>query len=133
MALDQRTRTVLINQGVITETGLTAKARYRHCHHGCGLVLLAGTWLGLEAWCDPWPITAKGELDALLAGRRSYTFSVYSLGLNFRGRWDIRHKGPDRYDVHAEHRCGQPHPDINWARVHVAKGAARDRPDLPPF
>lgn len=134
MGMNQRTRALLINQGVMTETGLTAKARHRHCKRGCGLVLLAGTWLGLEAWCDPWPITTKGELDALMAGRHTYTYSTLTLGLDFRGHHTIATKSPERYDVHAEHRCGQPHPDVNWLRVRAAKeGRTHEIPSTPPF
>lgn len=135
MAFDQRTRDMLVEQGAITgRHGLTVKARYRTCPHGCGLILLAGQWLGFELWADPWPITAKGELDATLAGRQTYTRSAMTLGLLPRLAADIREKPPQRYDVHAEHRCGQPHPAIDYARI--PKRATADATSagiLPPF
>ena len=34
MVMDQRTRALLINQGVMTHDGLTVKARHRHCNRG---------------------------------------------------------------------------------------------------
>ena len=131
MTLDQRTRAMLVANGTLTPTGLTVKARHLHCPRGCGLVLLACQWLGFEFWCDPWPLTVRGELEALLAGRTTFTRGTYTDGLRLRQRWDIAVKSPDRHDVHAEHLCGHPHHEVNHARIRPER--ATSRYDAPPF
>lgn len=129
MALTQRVREHLINTGVITARGLTRHATYRHCPRGCGLLLIASQDLGHETWCDPWPITPKGELDAHLSGTRTWTLILGQLCWRDADRITFRDANTDQ--VFAEHQCGKPQPEINYA--HIQK---RQRPDYtqePPF
>lgn len=128
--LEPRTRAMLVERGVLTEAGLTAVAKYRHCRR-CGLLLLAAHWLGLEAWCDPWPLTPRGELDAVMAGRPTFTRMPISEGLRPRDAYEIRARSPLTHDVHSEHRCGQPQPEIAWGRVPAPKPAPDPNAPIP--
>lgn len=118
----------LVATGVLTESGLGRKAQLRR-HKPCGLPILTGLdddVLAFEARCDLGELTATGEANALVDGRRTYE-------LNVRG--EIRHR--DRYaitrrpagaatTVLAEHRCAAPIPAA-WC-VPAPKTASR-RPD----
>jgi hypothetical protein len=118
----------LIDTGVITQRGLTRRATYRHCP-GCGLLLLAAQDMGHEIWCDPWPITAKGELDALLAGAATYTRVLGELA--WRDATRITFRDADHDDVFSEHRCGIAQPEMNHSRV--TKYTRPDYSAAPPF
>ena len=91
-----------------------SRTAYLTKHH-CGADLLAGLdddVAGLVARCDPYPLSPVGEVEALLAGRRT---------------WHLRHRRLERRDqfnvpghppchdllVVAEHRCGHP-PPTTW-------------------
>jgi len=119
----------LIDTGVITERGLTRRTTYRHCPAGCGLVLLAAQDLGHELWCDPYPVTAKGELDALLTGRATYTRIAGELDRRDAAR--IAYRSADHDDVFAIHVCGIPQPEINHSRI--TKYTRPDYSAAPPF
>lgn len=104
-------RSMLIDKGVMSESGLTRRAHVR-THRGCGLPTLSGICdIGFDAWCDLAELTAIGEAEALLAGRRTYELyagrSLYS-----RDRWTIhsRPAGGARHPVLAEHRCDEQLP-----------------------
>ena len=104
-------RSMLIDKGVMSESGLTLRAHIR-THRGCGLPTLSGICdIGFDAWCDLAELTAIGEAEALLAGRRTY--ELYSgRSLYSRDRWTIhsRPAGGERHPVLAEHRCGEQVP-----------------------
>ena len=87
-AMDSRTRQYLIDVGGITRRGLTRKPQHRQCPIGCGQVLLAAQDMGHELWCDRHPLTALGELAAVLAGRATYTHAAGA----FSGRIRIGHR-----------------------------------------
>ena len=92
-----------------------AKARTcRHCHQP--------TFTGLDndmcaytATVDPAPLSAAGEVLALMFGRRTYTFTWYpSRGryeIDLRDQWSIESKPPGanpNTDVVSEHVCDSP-------------------------
>lgn len=118
----------LIDTGVLTESGLGRKARLRR-HQRCGIPTLAGLdadLLAFEASCDLGELTAAGEANALLEGRRTYELSVRS-ELHHRDRYAIKARpAGGSTTVLAEHRCDQPIPAA-WC-VPAPKPAAR-RPD----
>ena len=119
----------LIDTGVITQRGLTRTARYRHCPHGCGLVLLASQDMGHEIWCDPFPLTAKGELDALLDGRATYTRVLGELA--HRDAMRIAFRDANNDDVYAEHQCGKPPCEIS--QTSLRKQIRPDYSAAPPY
>lgn len=80
------------------------------------LVGLDADTLAFTARVDPTPLTADGELAALLTARPTYTLTLANsrLQLDDRDRWRMagrppgRHTGPGvPYDVVPAHRCGQ--------------------------
>lgn len=103
----------LIRAGHMTETGLTRRAKIRHCAR-CGLAVLSGldNYTGaLEAAADPIPLSPLGEAMALIAGHR--TFGLHQEG----GTWVLDRRDPDdiahypagtrdREDVVPSHVCG---------------------------
>lgn len=103
---------VLRDKGVISESGLTRNARMRP-HRDCGQLTLAGydsDRASLDAWCDPYPLTADGEVQALLDERTTY--HLWGGRLERRDRWTIRGipAGSPSHPVFAEHRCRLPVP-----------------------
>lgn len=125
---------MLIDKGVLTEQGLSRKARIL-THRPCGIPTLAGIdsdRCGLDAWCDLAEIHAYGEAMALLSGRRTY--ELWGGRLGHRDHWMIqgRPAGGTRYPVFAEHRCHEPIP-TDW--IHPSKPApqptARNLEEIP--
>jgi hypothetical protein len=128
--MDTHVKRHLINEGHLSETGLTRHPRYRHCQRGCGLLLLAAiNDFGQDAWLDPYPVTVAAELQALMAGRTSYT--VIERELVSRDAWRIRGRNADREPAWVEHRCGIPPFEINYR--HVKKAIRPDYSQPPPF
>lgn len=122
-------RQMLIDKGVLTEQGLSRKARIR-THRGCPIPVLAGIdsdIAGLDAWCDLGELHAYGEAMALLSGRRTYELRGGRLG--HRDKWQISGKpaGTTRYPVFAEHRCHDPIP-TDW--IQPSKPDHRPAQDL---
>lgn len=99
----------LIAKGVMTESRLTRNARPRRCTR-CGTYTLVGLdadTLAFEAHAEPTPTTSAGELQALLAGRRTWT--LHHGRLEQRDADDIRLDPADQAgNIHAEHTCGSP-------------------------
>ena len=107
-------RSMLVDKGVMSESGLTRRAHIR-THRGCGLPTLSGICdIGFDTWCELAELTSAGEAEALLAGRRTYELYA-GRSLYIRDRWTIssRPAGGDRHPVLAEHRCGEQLP-ADW-------------------
>jgi hypothetical protein len=108
-------KTMLIDQGRLSETGLTRRARIR-THKPCHLPTLAGydaDTCALDTWCDLAELTLAGEVHALLAGRTTYELTTERLYR--RDRWTITGRPAGRMTpVFAEHRCHAPIP-ATWA------------------
>jgi hypothetical protein len=104
-------RAMLVATGAMSETGLTFKAGLR-THRPCrGLTVAGIDDNGLDAWCEPGPLSRTGEAEALLAGRA--TWDLYAgNALTWRTASAVRHRpaGDDHRPVLAAHRCGDPLP-----------------------
>lgn len=122
----------LVATGVLTESGLGRKAQLRR-HRPCGLPIMLGLDADLcafEVRCDLGQLDTRGEVMALLEGRRTYELNVRG-ELNRRDHWAIRARPPSRVTVLAEHRCDAPIPAA-WC-VPAPKPAARrsDTEEIP--
>ena len=119
--LPAHVRQLLIDNGHLSITGLSRKARVLDCPH-CRVPCIAGLdshIAALDAWCDPTALTLDGELEALLAGLRTFTLWRGS-EIALRHQWIVaadhakrRNPSPTR-TILAQHRCGDPVPDA-WA------------------
>lgn len=111
--MDDWLKSMLVDAGHMSESGLTATARIR-AHRRCGLPCIAGydaKAAAFDAWCDPSPLSAHGEAEAAISGRRTYSLAHGTL--RPRNRWDIpAHPAGAKGSpvVLAEHRCDQPVP-----------------------
>jgi hypothetical protein len=86
---------------------MTRRAHGSLCH--CGAATLYGDdadTCGLPARVDPYPLTRRGELLMVAAGRHAYEWEFGRLYR--RDRWSIRSQAAA--PVLAEHRCGDPVP-----------------------
>lgn len=96
----------LIRAGHVTETGLTRRAKIRHCAR-CGHAVLAGldNYTGaLEVAADPIPLSALGEAMALVAGHR--TFALHQEA----GSWVLDRRDDEHI---AHHPAGtRTHEDV---------------------
>lgn len=105
------------------------KARWRQCR--CGAVVLHGAdwthdWAG-EADVDPAQLTTAMELEAVLAGRRTYEVMVRDTGRTLRSRdqWRIQAHPPETLTdtVCPTHRCGEPlGTPIPYTRFSIIEG-----------
>lgn len=131
----------LVHTGVMTETGLTRRARPRPCPH-CSTWVITGLdadTLALEAACDPQPLNTLGEAMALVAGRRTLNLTRTRGRLELEQRWadhvESQPAGTGRADVLAEHVCGQPIP-ASWnttSRFKPTPGTNPPPGSPPPF
>lgn len=117
----------LIADGTMTEGFLTRTARTRHCPTCHTLVLAAIDDLGTDAWCDPQLLTPLGELQATMAGRRTWSHTMG--GLDARDAPYIRRFPADRLEIHAQHVCGAPPLDSRPPPPSLSTS----KPDTPPF
>lgn len=125
-----------LTRAIEESTGAPVGARNaRPTRHRCGAVVLVGLdddLCALQAVVDPAPLTAAGELAAVLTGRWTYRADAAPDGrrvqLVRRDRWNMR-TPPSQVPVLAEHRCG--------LQLSLAPPAAppqvRRADDLPPF
>lgn len=123
----------LIGKGVLTEQGMTRRAKVMRCR-ACGVPTMAGfdsTVAAMDAWCDLTPLSAQGEVWALLSDRRTYALhGVDRLELERRDQWSITGHpagSPSAPPVLASHRCGEPVPRAYEARRAVGSRPAPDR------
>ncbi|HEX8627081.1 MAG TPA: hypothetical protein VF755_02790 [Catenuloplanes sp.] len=82
---------------------ITRRVGLRRCPR-CPALLLTGVTEGVPVHVDPVPVTAAGELAAVLSGRATYTLA----------RGELVHRDGDRDHlgdpVLIAHRCGHPVP-----------------------
>jgi hypothetical protein len=102
---------MLIDQGRLSESGLTRRTRLR-THRPCSVLTVAGfdsDRAALDAWCDPHPLTNAGEVEALLDDR--WTYELVGQRLERRDRWNIPgHPPSHELVVLASHVCDSPIP-----------------------
>lgn len=114
-SLPPAAKRALLARRAMDHQGVTRKPKPRHCRR-CGMAVIAAIDdHGLTTSVSPTPTTAKGELDARLAGLR--TFTLWGGEMLYRSYWEIKGLHPDRYDVHVIHECGTPPPEINPKRI----------------
>lgn len=127
----------LVGQGLMDgETGATRRARAVACER-CGRAVFRGLdaeWGSRSRDADPVPLSGLGEVQAIMAGRKTLELSgTVRLELNFRDRWRIgsRPAGGDKYDVLVEHRCEDKTQFDAAPRKAETKKAAIS--DIPPY
>lgn len=121
----------LKDQGLIGPGGTTRAARYRT--HDCGapiLIALDADRCSRPVTADPTPLSATGELTALLTGRTTYALWYWGGRLEIDHRTSFHIRGTpagttDQFDVIADHRCGARQLD-SIPTIHV-------RPARPPI
>lgn len=115
-----------------THNGISRRAKDRTCV--CGAAILVGLDADRcagEARADAAPITAVGEVMALLDGRDTYLRrGRFRIELDRRSRWHIAGAGADDVDVLAEHRCGTPPLPTKPVAINAQP---KELPDEPPF
>lgn len=125
--MPRHVQAALIGEGHMTEDHLTHRARPRTCKD-CWAALLAGVDdLGTDAIVDDAPLTVRGELQALLAGKR--TWALCGQELCARDEWFIQRFTADTLPVYAAHQCGTALPE-NTPHIHTDK-AAPDYSEIP--
>lgn len=110
-------------------TGHLVTTTARATTHHCGQIVLEGISGGLTTTVDPTPLTALGELAALLTGRWTYDLAP-SRELHHRDRWRIQRRQPP---VLAAHRCGHPPPPPEHIAAAPRTTTTAPATDTPPF
>jgi hypothetical protein len=103
--------------GAWNADGVTRRATARRCR-SCRAPTLAGLdhhAAALPVRCDPTPLNALGELQALMAGHSTYRLAwlIDHYELDYRSHFDIRAHpaGTDKQsEVIREHKCGAAIP-----------------------
>lgn len=102
----------LENRGLWDSDGTTRVARARRCRT-CREYVLAGldaNRCALPVAVDPDPLSPRGEMVALLAGRTTFSLRLLAdqLELDRRSAFEIRSGRTERLDVLGRHACGLP-------------------------
>jgi hypothetical protein len=131
----------LVDNGHLTESGASRKAKPRRCRT-CNAVVVIGLdadMCAFEVHADPVPLSQLGEALAVATGRRTVSFCQSAGAYLLEQRWveDIKARPAGtgtREDVLAEHRCREPVPDL-WSAPTSFKhlAAASSQPSAPPF
>jgi hypothetical protein len=120
----------LYRECLIDEYGASRRPRPGHCATCRLAVTVAITDSGFTVKAWPTPTTVLGELQALVAGLR--TFTALPDALLYRAEDVIRSNDADRRRVLVEHRCGDPPPPMN--PVHLVKAIpSTTGNEAPPF
>jgi hypothetical protein len=82
---------------------ISTRARWITCR--CGVEIIFAVAEGLSAKVDSKPLDHQGEIDALVAGR--WTYTLLAGELVHRDVWRIR-GGLVGSSIHAEHICSTP-------------------------
>lgn len=102
--LPRHVQAALIDTGVMDEERVTAKPSRRTCQR-CGSRIVAALVDGTRADCDPTPLTALGELQALVAGVPTYTDG--GTWMAWRSVNAIPYRPPNKWRVLPAHECGR--------------------------
>lgn len=132
--MDPWLKQLLIDNGSMTETGITRAAKPRRCKQ-CNQPIIVGLnddQCAFETHADPQPLSALGEAIALLEGRTTIALA------NEGGRW-VLHRRDDfqirgrpagttpRWDVLRTHTCGTPTPTGPTAAPSTHPSTTRER------
>jgi len=117
----------LIADGVMTTDRVTKHAKPRRCP-GCHLFVLVGLddTLPSRTTVDTQPVSALGELQALLAGRNTYGIDSGELFIRYASR--ITHKSADLTPVHVQHLCNGPPLPVNPLFIRAPPNNQEDPP-----
>lgn len=123
----------LIAQGHLDFKGVGRRTRPRQCAscHADVLVGYDGDVLAFEVTADPVPLSAIGEVLALVEGRRTVAFNQeggkYVFNIRYVDHIRGRIAGASRMeDVLRTHRCGTPPPAGALAAASAHPSANRD-------
>lgn len=96
----------LINQGHLTDQGLTRQARQRPCPR-CRNPAIAGINInGKDTWLDPQPIDAPTELRLLLDGQTTYSIHAQRDIVPRDKHWIRAYPpGHPHRPTHQQHHC----------------------------
>lgn len=133
-------RRAAIAAGRLTEAGVSRAARYMTCGR-CGTTVIRGLdddRCAGEAECDVQPLTAMGELHAVIDGLRTYDIRLWGgrYELTFRDSWHMTAHPPASrpgVDVLAQHRCGRVQECTDVRRRPAKRLASKALADEPPF
>lgn len=118
MTLAPWLRRQLIASGRMTAEGLTRRAKIMT--HRCGCPCFAGydgDICAMDAWAELQEVNVIGEAEALMSGRRTYTYWIRLEHLQLRNQFDIQWEpagSQEHRRVLVEHRCDEPFP-AHWA------------------
>ena len=103
--------TMLVEKGVLSESGLTRNAGIRTCRT-CRTNCLAGIDInGRDTWLDPQQLHTAGELHALLDCRKTYSLYAGKQLVPRDHHWiKCYPAGHKQRPTFATHTCGQPIP-----------------------
>lgn len=142
MSVPQWLAQQLINSGHWDVNAIGRNARGRRCRD-CGEWVLAGLdgdRCAEAVHVDPTPLSALGEMVALVGGLGTYALRTESpaFRIDHRHRWAIARTPAgspgQRYDVVAEHRCGAPEPTGPLVTESVLqRQSAQENHERPPF
>lgn len=129
----------LTANGVLNPHGQGRAAGAATCQH-CKRTVIRGDdhhRVALLATCDPTPVDTEGELQALLAGRKTYALNWVGSRYELTRRLAINITSKPAnartadFDVLAEHKCGAP--QIPAVATHLAIPQRPTLSDNPPF
>ena len=128
----------LAAEGVYRDGLRRGRPTPRHCRH-CGLVVLAAIDPDITnrtQVLDALPVTAAGELAALLDGCESFQWlPLAPPEITYRGGHDISENHADKCAVLVTHLCGKRR-DVNWsaaARMYPKRSVSDSADTEPPF
>lgn len=117
----------LIAIGRMDADGVSRRAHATSCAK-CGAVVMVGLdhdSCAMTVYADPVPLTPIGEVEVLLAGRRTYDLAYTSRGYRLDPRFAAHIKATPAgsapgVDVVAGHRCGAPRPSNGQSQILAA-------------
>ncbi len=106
---------LLIDKGHLSPAGLTRTPAIHPCRSCRAHCLAAIDSSGLDTWLDPTELNARGELNALLDNRPTYSLYARQQLVRRNHHWIANYPaGATDRPAYAAHRCHQPVP-ASWA------------------
>lgn len=128
-------------RGLWNEDGIARRARARLCPK-CGDPIMVGLDADVAAYpakCDPTPLNALGEVQALMTGRATWHLNYiggrYEINYRYAEHIKAHPAGSDpRVEVLAEHKCGMATPvNLRGAYMDTPHTRKANDNDEPPF
>jgi len=132
-------RRILEARGLWDADGVSRRARARLCR--CGAPVMVGLDhdnCAMPAICDPAPLNALGEVQALMEGRTTYELSriLNTYVLDYRDADNIKaHPAGSGalFEVLAAHKCGIEYAPTMQAPKTILNRNESETSDEPPF